>query len=334
MVEALALADSGVSASWLTAADGQAAIEAIEGIDTLVVSRALYTPHVAAVIARAKALGKCVIFDVDDLVFDPRLTHLIMETLDQRVDDAGLTHWFGRISRLTETLRHCDRAITTNEYLAARIRDVHEIPTSIVPNFLNSEQMRVSQAVLEKKRSLDFSRDDWIDLGYFSGTPTHNRDFAMIEPTIVSLLDDDPRIRLRVVGFLDLGKRLSRYGKRVEVLPLQDFLNLQRLIGQVEINLVPLQDNEFTNCKSELKYFEAAVVGTVTVASPTYTFRHAIKDGETGFLAKSYEWAQVLSGLVASIDELGGVAAAAAVDAAEKYSPASQLGALREALRF
>ena len=64
----------------------------------------------------------------------------------------------------------------------------------------------------------------------------------------------------------------ARVPERIEVCPLQDFVNLQRLIGEVEINIVPLQDNAFTNCKSELKYFEAAIVETVTVATPTYTF--------------------------------------------------------------
>ena len=67
-------------------------------------------------------------------------------------------------------------------------------------------------------------------------------------------------------------------------------MNLQRLIAEVEINIAPLQDNLFTNCKSELKYFEAAITGTITVASPTYTFSRAIVDGGNSFLAAAYEW--------------------------------------------
>ncbi len=65
---------------------------------------------------------------------------------------------------------------------------------------------------------------------------------------------------------------------------------MQRLIGEVELNLAPLQDNRFTNCKSELKYFEAAITGTLTIASPTYAFRNALRDGENGFLANDTEW--------------------------------------------
>jgi glycosyltransferase involved in cell wall biosynthesis len=39
-----------------------------------------------------------------------------------------------------------------------------------------------------------------------------------------------------------------------------------------------------------LKYFEAALAGTVVVASPTYAFREAIQDGDTGFLAAAHRW--------------------------------------------
>jgi glycosyltransferase involved in cell wall biosynthesis len=332
MIEALDKSNAGASSSWLTAADGVGALEAVESADTLVVCRAMYTPHIAAVIARAKALDKRVVFDVDDLVFDPRFTHLIMETLDQTVDEEGLMHWFGRIARLTETLRHCDYAIATTDYLADRIRDVHDIETSIVPNFLNRAQLEVSERVMKEKIATGFARDGRIHLGYFSGTPTHNRDFAIIEPAVARLLDDDPRIHLLVVGFLDLGEHLLRHRHRVQMLPLQDFLNLQRLMGQVEINLVPLQDNEFTNCKSELKYFEAAVVGTVTVASPTYAFRRAISHGATGFLARSFEWEPMLRHAIEKLDDLPRIAQAAAEDAVVRYAPESQSGCLRDAL--
>lgn len=44
-------------------------------------------------------------------------------------------------------------------------------------------------------------------------------------------------------------------------------------------------DEEFTNSKSELKYFEAAIVRTQTIATQTPTYGEAIKDGYNGYLA-------------------------------------------------
>ena len=103
-------------------------------------------------------------------------------------------------------------------------------------------------------------------------------------------MDDDPRLILRIVGFPPPHGVLARHAHRIDVHPLQDFMNLQRLIGESEINIAPLQNNQFTNCKSELKYFEAAIAGTMTLASPSYTFRNAIDDGDTGFIVGPHEW--------------------------------------------
>jgi len=333
MVEALVHAEPSSSASWITADDGPKAIELIEQLDILVVCRALYSQHIAAVLARAIALGKLVVFDVDDLIFDDRYAHLIMETLDQTVDESGLQAWFGWISRCGATLRLCDRAITTNALLAERIHRFAHVPTRVIPNFLNRAQIELSDRVRRAKAASGWARDGSLHLGYFSGTPTHNRDFAIVAPALARLFEEDPRIRLRVVGFPPTSTLLDPYSDRIETIPLQDFLNLQLSIGEVEINLVPLQDNEFTNCKSELKYFEAAVVGTVTVASPSYTLKQSISHGRNGFLAYAHEWDVSLREAVAEVDAgVGEMAERAAADALERYSPESQATALRHAL--
>ena len=331
MIEALEYADPSASASWFTAADGLRALELLDKIDTLVVCRALYAPHVASVIARAKALGKRVLFDVDDLIFDARYTHLIMETLDQAVDESALQEWFGRIARCGATLRLCDGVITTNEFLAERVRRFSGLQSWVIPNFLNRAQIELSARIRIAKSEGRWARDGHFHIGYFSGTPTHNRDFSIIEPALADLLEETRRIRLRVVGFPPQSGRLAPHAGQVETIPLQDFLNLQRLIGEMEINVAPLQNNEFTNCKSELKYFEAAAVGTVTIASPSFAMRAAITHGKTGFLARAHEWHEVLQAAIASPD-LPRIAEAAARDALERYAPEAQAGAVRAAL--
>jgi len=332
MIEALRYAEPDASAAWLTADDGARAMEVLDEIDLLVVCRALYTPHVGALIARAKSLGKRVLFDVDDLVFDDRYTHLVMETLAQPVEEQSLQFWFGHIARSGCTMRLCDGVITTNAFLAERIRDFCGLPTWTIPNFLNHAQIEWSSRIRAAKQHSDWERDGHVDIGYFSGTPTHERDFALIEPALVTLLESNPAVRLRIVGFPPQSELLAPFAHRIETLPLQDFLNLQRVIGDVEFNIVPLQDNEFANCKSELKYFEAAIVGTVTIATPTFTYRAVIDHGWNGYLATAQQWEDVLRERVATVDEVPTVAERAAVDALERYAPEAQAPVLRAAL--
>ena len=332
MIEALRYAEPDASAAWLTADDGARAMEVLDKIDLLVVCRALYTPHVGALIARAKSLGKRVLYDIDDLVFDDRYTHLVMETLAQPVEEESLQAWFGWIARAGCTMRLCDGVITTNAFLAEKIRAFSGLPTWTVPNFLNRAQMDLSAQICAAKQQSKWARDGQIDIGYFSGTPTHTRDFALIEPALVTLLESNPAVRLRIVGFPPQSESLAPFAHRIETLPLQDFLNLQRVIGDVEINVVPLQDNEFANCKSELKYFEAAIVGTVTIATPTFTYSRAIDDGQNGYLATAQQWEDILRERVATVDACPGVADRAAADALERYAPEAQAPALRAAL--
>ena len=332
MIESLGLAEPGVGAAWFSAADLEWADRIIDRADTIVICRARYTPAFGRLIAIAKSRGRRVLFDVDDLVFDTRFTHMVMDTLDQTTTEADLDFWFALLARIGETMRLCDGVILTNDYLARRATDFCGLPSWVVPNFLNGAQLDVSARIVERKRATAWQRDGRIHLGYFSGTPSHNRDFAIIADTVAELLQRDRRLTLRIVGFLEPKGRLAGMADRIERFPLQDFLNLQRLIGEVELNLVPLQDNTFTNCKSELKVFEAAITGTISIASPSFTLRQAIEEGETGYLATAYRWEEVVLRAIERLDDYPRMAEAAVAAAEERYGPARQAKAITEAV--
>ena len=98
-----------------------------------------------------------------------------------------------------------------------------------------------------------------------------------------------------------------------------DYLTLQALIADVDFNLVPLQCNDFTHCKSELKYFDAAVVGTVSIASPTHAYAAAIRHGENGYLVADDAWLAVLQQAIEQRANYAGMAQAAYQDVQTRY---------------
>ena len=305
MVEAIAATKSReLTASWFSLEELNQANKFIDRSDVLVLCRIKYNAAVNRLIARAAARGVRVLFDIDDMVFDPDFVHLVVERLEHRLDSEDVwDYWFADFARYGATLRLCDGAIATNQFLAERITAVAPwVRAAVVPNFLNWRQQRLSQKIFTAKRDSRFARDDKIHIGYFSGTATHKRDFELVTDVLTSVLADDARVVLRLVGFIEPTGRLQKYRDRFEIYPYQDFINLQRLIGEVEINIVPLRNNEFANCKSELKYFEAAVVGTNTVASPTFAFRNAIEDGKTGHLAAAHQWGTKIQYILESLE--------------------------------
>ncbi len=297
--------DCDVSAAWFDLHDLAQDDGFVEEADALVICRTRYDAAVAHMIARARAFGIPVLFDCDDLVFDIDRLHLLVDALNQNQRDEGIWNWWAAyIGRTSAVMRLCDALVTTNAFLADRAAEWRpQMRIAIVPNYLNPNQQKYSESLYEAKRKSDWARDGRIHVGYFSGSPSHDRDFAVVAPAICRLMEADSRVMLRVVGNLERSQELLRYGDRVEFIPLQDFMNLQRYIAEVEINIAPLQDNVFTNCKSELKFFEAAICGTLTLTSPTFAFRNAIEHGRTGFLVAPYDWDEALRKAVEVVDD-------------------------------
>lgn len=291
-----------IGCAWFELADEAALWDIIPSLDVLVVSRVRYNRSLARLMTRARAAKVRLLFDCDDLVFDTRHVHLLLDTLDQDTrPEAAWDTWFAMIGRIEATARLCDGGVTTNAFLAERLERIVGGEVRIIPNYFEAGQEAASRRLLDAKAKTGFSGNGRVTIGYFSGTPTHNRDLAVAAPAIARLLSSDPLVDLRIVGFLDRSGPLAALAERTELVPLQDYLNLQRVIAEVDINIAPLQDNEFTNCKSELKFFEAAAVGTWTIATPTFAFRSAIRDGQTGRLARAHDWDASLAEAVALV---------------------------------
>jgi glycosyltransferase involved in cell wall biosynthesis len=333
MVEALGgdPSDERISATWFTGAELPNLERLIGDVKTLVICRTRYTARLDNLVTRARAAGCRVLFDVDDLIFDNRYVNLVLETLDRPSTEVLLDEWFAAMSRLGAMLRLCDGGITTNHFLAARIEDFAQLPTWVVPNFLNGLQLERS-AEIRRTRHASKASNEVTSIGYFSGTPTHNRDFELVSTALANVMTRHADVRLLIVGFLDIGSALRGFGDRIDILPLTDFLTLQTLIGSTGLNVVPLQTNIFSNCKSELKYFEAAIVETPTLATPNYSFRLAIDDGVNGYLVDAYDWERRIEQAVCGDLDLVGVAERGLEHALRWYTPAAQVGAIRSAV--
>jgi glycosyltransferase involved in cell wall biosynthesis len=335
IAQSLAAARRGPSAAWFTEAETEYMARVLDACDVLVLCRnSLYNDRVGRLAAQARARNRRVLFDVDDLVFDPAYIHLLMDTLGQDMRNPAIwDHWFAYVGRVGATYALCDGALVTNQYLAARAEAWSGKPAHVIPNFLNREQQEVSDRIWNAKDSGGWVRNGRTHLGYFSGSPSHDRDFDLISCAIGRLMDEDASLWLRIIGFLDLPCELDRHRARIECLPLQDFVNLQREIGAVELNLVPLQDNPFTNCKSELKWFEAAVTGALTVASPTYAYRVIMDQGRNGWLVASHMWEAALREILRGIDDYrADIAPRAREQARDRYGWDRQTATIEAAL--
>jgi len=324
-----------VSASYFFLSDSERFGEIADAADVLVICRSRYCHQVSGLIAKFRAQRKRVLFDVDDLVFDTDYAHLLVATLGLDVTQNGLwDDWFAMIARMGQTLKLCDGAITTNEYLAQKLANYSGLPVFVVPNFMNKEQLELAEKVFAEKQRTRFSGNGKVCLGYFSGSPSHRLDYAIVEPALAEVMAERPDLEVMVVGYIDHGPVMREFSHRISRKPFHDYVNLQRLLGTVEFNLMPLQSNAFTDCKSELKYFEAAAVGTLSIASPSFTYRRAIRDGENGYLAKAHEWTEVILRALDHSEAYEAMAAEARRDALSKFGWQHQTEAILRALQL
>ena len=322
-----------VSACWFFHADLDSLDQIADLADLLVICRTRYDSRVNRLVGAFRRRGKKVLFDIDDFVFNADYTHLLVKTLDLDVQNPKVwDDWFAYTSRLGATFRMCDGGITTNQVLAAKMTAFAGVPVAVVPNFMNREQLEMSERVREAKRGQAPGASGLLHLGYFSGSPSHNRDFALVAPALEEMLESDPRLGVVTVGYIEPGPGLARFGTRIKRFPFTDYVNLQRLIGSVEYNLMPLQFNTFTNSKSELKYFEAAAVGTLSIASPSQVYARAIRHGETGWLAQAHRWAEVMREALGQLDHYDQIAARAQDDALARFSWTGQRDTILAAL--
>ncbi|HEX9271471.1 MAG TPA: methyltransferase domain-containing protein, partial [Candidatus Binatia bacterium] len=257
-------------------------------------------PHrmtVERFIRKAEELGKPVIFDIDDLVFDEDKLGYIRALEGRSPQEVQL--YRDNIRQHHRTLSLCKFAVVATEPLRAAVqRTFPQIRCFINPNGLNDIQLRQAEQALQINKPAADAQI--VRIAYLSGTPTHNQDFRECSRALERVLETYSHARLMLVGHLDSGEEFARFGERIELRPTVPWQDLPRLIRRVDINLAPLEgDNPFTECKSSLKYFEAAILGIPTVASDLEPYRKSVAHGENGYLCRTEEeWFHCISCLM------------------------------------
>lgn len=299
---------------WVLKSEFDKARREVDKADLVVVGRQTDKDgRVGKLIDLAHKNGTKVLFDLDDLVFDYRdLLGLMVAT-----NSKNAVYWIGYFWGIRRIAKKVDGFIVTNEFLGQKIRRSFGKPYRVIRNSLNREQLEVSKKYVNSK-----DVHEGFVVGYFSGSPTHAKDFRLIESELIRFLNIHNDARLLVVGYMEFSGRMRELldYEKVEFAKPVDYLRLQKLMADVDVNIAPLVINDFTNCKSELKFFEAAAVETTTIASPTYVFEKAIMDGKNGFLAQPNEWYEKLEYLYKNREKNREIAKQARKDAVENYA--------------
>ncbi|HAV11422.1 MAG TPA: hypothetical protein DCX32_02660 [Candidatus Moranbacteria bacterium] len=278
--------------------------------------RVLFTPNVAKLLENIKNQDKEIIFEADDLVYDPKYLRDMdyfqkLNSLEKKLYENGVG---GEI--LSDP--YVKTCTTTTTYLANKLSELGK-KVFIVSNKLSKKDVQIAEKVISYKLSvknkklpvnsyplsnpgnrLPITDNKNIRIGYFSGTISHNKDFATITDALSEVMEKHQDVELFLVGPLETENKLNKFSDRIKQFPYVPREKHFKNIASVDINVAPLErDNPFCESKSELKFFEAGIVGVPTVAVANRTFSEAISDGVDGFVAKDTdEWVSKLEKLI------------------------------------
>lgn len=281
----------------------------------------------------ARNYGAKIAFDLDDCICGTKYIRNMFNVVAP--DTVDQDYWINKSAHMEMISQLADGFIATNEYLGKILSDSHDKkPYHVIPNFLNQVQIKASEEILSRDHTK--TESNIFTIGYFSGSHTHATDFEVIYPELIQLLENHPNFKLKIVGMLPLphsAEALVKNGQ-IEFIKLVDFLTLQRLLASVDVNIAPLADNVFTNCKSELKFFEAALMKTPTIASPTFIFKKAIKNNKTGLLCRPGEWTDAILKIYNDKDFAKAISNEAYAYTLETYHPEKVVKQIEDAYDF
>jgi hypothetical protein len=298
-----------------------------EAADAIVVYRVPATTEVLDLIAAARARSVPVLYDVDDLIFDPDLAAEIPALTILPPDEAAL--WLEGVRRYRTTMEACDAFVGSTKGLCDHATAVTGLSAYRFANGVSLLVGQQSDAALRKPRASGPLR-----IGYLSGTNTHDHDWTMVEPAVVEVMRRHPEVELWLVGLVAPSPALAEFAARVKRVGFTAWTALPRVLRDLDVNLAPLTPNSrFNEAKSAIKWLEAALVATPTIASPTEPFREAIDDGRNGLLAATHDdWVAAIDALVTDAPRRRRLGTRARRDALLRWSPHLQAHAYAQIL--
>lgn len=275
------------------------ALEIIERSSAISLIRCRIRPELVRLAELAKQRDIPIAYTMDDDALGTSKAAHIIDLMANNPDDpferafwTGVTHRFQLAADLT------DAFFAPSAYYARILEDEQRKPAFVTHSSLNDEQIAVLRAIQSTAKAKH--DDSAFIVGYFSGTSSHQSDFALVRDAIIQFLSEHDDARLLLCGKLLIDQQLYTLYQHGQIilLPLVDYATLQYVQSSVDVSLAPLVVNAFTNCKSGLKVFEAGAVGVPSCASPAFAYQEAIKHGETGFICgTNQEWLEALNTL-------------------------------------
>jgi len=288
-----------------------ASLRDLSSFDVLFLYREML-PIGPAIVERLLALrGRPpIVFDFDDAIFLPSVS-------DANRSIAALK----QPGKVATIIRHSDRVIAGNEYLASYARRFNDAVT-VIPTVVDTTKF-VPRAPSTNGATRPAPIVGWI------GSPTTVSYLRGLLPALQRLHATQPFV-LRISG---AGEPIDAPALAIEQ-PAWSLVGEVELFNTCDVGVYPLVDDDWARGKCGFKAIEFMACGVPVVASAVGVNREIVADGVNGFLATTdAEWIEKLGRLLADAELRRRVGAAGRRTIEERYSLKVHAPALAAAIR-
>lgn len=275
--------------------------------------------HTLKLIEEAKRLQINTLWEVDDLIFKKEILEKskTLGTLDHSVYTSLLE---GAVL-YQKAMLACGKTIASTIELANEMKKSGVSEVFIVENALDEQTLSCSNTInsTETKKI-----DDSVRIVYGSGTNTHDIDFKEASSAILHILKLFPKVKLRIIGMLELTAEYTSFKSQIERIPFCNYEEYLLHLAECDINIAPLENYVFNEAKSNIKFIEASSVKIPSICSPRSAFIQAINHGKNGFLCETTdEWVSTLTSLIKDHNLRKTIGSSAYQSVIDNYSPES-----------
>jgi glycosyltransferase involved in cell wall biosynthesis/tetratricopeptide (TPR) repeat protein len=254
-------------------------------VDAVIFYRVPAFPAVVKAIEATRLAGLPSFYEIDDVIFDERYFPDSFDSYGGQISHevyAGLVTGTGLFRT---AMSMCDYALASTPALADLMQ--HHVVSGrafVHRNALSSPHLQW----MDRQRKPPSAGP--VTLFYGTGTRAHNEDFdTILAPTLARLLQTyGDRLKLVIMGYLSLPACLKPFAGQIALFDtVWDLQIYWSTLSQMDINLAVLKPGMAFDCKSEIKWLEAAMLGIPSVVSRTRTYAEVIEDGVDGMLAST-----------------------------------------------
>ena len=269
----------------------------IKNTKVIILHRVAIENKIQKLLKQAESLQQNIIYDTDDLIFD--ITEFKKTDSYKKFNNLQKMQYEKGIGLEILKSDQLEAISAPTSFLAEKLQRFHK-PVYVVKSKLSKQELKWTREARKIYLNRIQKEGDVVKIGYFSGSVSHNKDFATIIAALEIILNRYQNVELYLVGYLDTSDIFyKKFKERVVQLPFVSRRKHYQNIAEIDINLAPLEMNDFCQAKSELKFFEAGIIGIPTVAVRNQTFSEAIIEGKDGLLASNTEeWVCMLEKLI------------------------------------